>query len=79
MIRVHGVRVPVPEALADIRDLIDDAILVREDTTIQGMRLLHRHVGVVAERPARSASPRSSSGQSCFATNSSARSCAVVT
>jgi len=44
-----GVRVPVPEALGDIRDLIDDAILVREDTIIQGMRLLHRHVGVVAE------------------------------
>jgi len=44
-----GVRVPVPEALADIRDLIDDAVLVREDTIIQGMRLLHRHAGVVAE------------------------------
>ncbi|HEY8312146.1 MAG TPA: threonine/serine dehydratase [Gemmatimonadaceae bacterium] len=44
-----GVRVPVPEALADLRGLVDDALLVRDETIIEGMRLLHRHVGVVAE------------------------------
>ncbi len=44
-----GVRVPIPEALKDMRGLVDDAILVREETIIQGMRLLHRHAGVVAE------------------------------
>ncbi len=44
-----GVRVPVPEALADLRGLVDDALLVRDETIIRGMRLLHRHVGVVAE------------------------------
>jgi threonine dehydratase len=43
------VRIPIPEAVEDMRDLVDDAILVREDTIIQGMRLLHRHVGIVAE------------------------------
>ena len=44
-----GVRVPVPEALADLRDLVDDALLVRDETIIEGMRLIHRHAGVVAE------------------------------
>jgi threonine dehydratase len=44
-----GVRVPVPQALEDMRGLIDDALLVREDTILTGMRLLHRHAGVVAE------------------------------
>lgn len=44
-----GVRVPIPEALQDMRGLVDDALLVREDTIIQAMRLLHRHAGVVAE------------------------------
>jgi threonine dehydratase len=44
-----GVRVPVPQALEDMRGLVDDAILVREETILQAMRLLHRHVGVVVE------------------------------
>lgn len=44
-----GVRVPVPEALADMRGLVDEALLVSEDRIIAGMRLLHRHAGVVAE------------------------------
>ena len=44
-----GVRVPIPEALADMRGLVDDTILVREDTLVQAMRQLHRHAGVVAE------------------------------
>ncbi len=44
-----GVRVPVPEALADLRGLVDDALLVRDETIIAGMRLLHRHAGVVVE------------------------------
>ena len=44
-----GVRVPVAQALADMRGQVDEALLVREDTIIQGMRLFHRHAGVVAE------------------------------
>ncbi|MCA1669435.1 MAG: threonine/serine dehydratase [Thermomicrobia bacterium] len=44
-----GVRVPVPEALADLRGLVDDALLVRDETIIAAMRLLHRHAGVVVE------------------------------
>ncbi len=44
-----GVRVPVPEALADLHGLVDDALLVRDETIIAGVRLLHRHAGVVVE------------------------------
>lgn len=44
-----GVRVPVPEALADMRGLVDDALLVGEESIVAAMRLLHRHAGVVAE------------------------------
>lgn len=44
-----GVRVPVPEALEDMRGLVDDAILVSEDALVKAMRLLHCHAGIVAE------------------------------
>lgn len=44
-----GVRVPVPQALEDMDGLVDDAVLVGEDSIIEAMRLLHRHAGVVAE------------------------------
>lgn len=44
-----GVRLPVPEALADLAGLIDDFVLVPDEVTIAAMQLLHRHAGVVAE------------------------------
>ena len=44
-----GVRVPVPEALDDLRGLVDALILVPDDAILRAMRLLHRHAGVVAE------------------------------
>jgi len=44
-----GVREPIPAAVEDLRGLVDDAILVGEDTILTGMRLLHRHAGIVAE------------------------------
>ena len=44
-----GVRVPVPQALEDMDGLVDDAVLVGEDSIIEAMRLLHCHAGVVAE------------------------------
>jgi threonine dehydratase len=44
-----GVRVPVPEALVDLRGVVDELILVPDDGILQAMRLLHRHAGVVAE------------------------------
>jgi threonine dehydratase len=44
-----GVRVPVPEALADLTGLVDAFVLVPDELTLRAMRLLHRHAGVVAE------------------------------
>ncbi|MBM3449471.1 MAG: pyridoxal-phosphate dependent enzyme [Armatimonadetes bacterium] len=44
-----GVRVPIPQTLVDLRDLIDDAVLVSEDTLIAAMRVIHRHAGLVCE------------------------------
>jgi hypothetical protein len=42
-------RSPIPEALADMDGLIDDAFLVEDASMIIGMRLLHSHTGLVAE------------------------------
>jgi threonine dehydratase len=44
-----GVRLPVPEAVADMRGTVDDAVLVREPSIVAAMRLVHAHLGVVIE------------------------------
>lgn len=44
-----AVRVPVPQALEDMKGLIDDAILVKEESLVSAMKLLHQHVGIVVE------------------------------
>ena len=44
-----GVRVPVPEALGDMEGLVDETLLVQEQTMIEAMRLVHRHLGLVVE------------------------------
>ena len=44
-----GVRIPVPEALADLQGLLDDYVLVPDALTVRAMRLLHQHAGLVAE------------------------------
>jgi threonine dehydratase len=44
-----GVRVPVPEALADFAKLADDALLVSEGSLRKAMQLLHQHAGLVVE------------------------------
>lgn len=44
-----GVRVPVPDALSDLAGLVDEFVLVPDEFTLQAMRLLHRHAGLVAE------------------------------
>lgn len=44
-----GVREPVPEAVEDMNPLIDDGILVSEESIIEGMRLMKNKAGVVAE------------------------------
>ncbi|NJL05230.1 MAG: pyridoxal-phosphate dependent enzyme [Chloroflexaceae bacterium] len=44
-----AVRVPVPEALADMHGLADETLLVQDATIITAMRLLHEHAGLVVE------------------------------
>ncbi len=44
-----GVRVPIAQALEDLAGLVDDALLVSEDSILGAMRLLHQHAGLVAE------------------------------
>jgi threonine dehydratase len=44
-----GVRVPIAEAVADMRTTVDDVRLVRDADLVQAMQLLHRHAGLVVE------------------------------
>jgi threonine dehydratase len=44
-----GVRVPIPEAVADMGGLVDDVLLVEDSAILEAMRLAHRHLGVVLE------------------------------
>ena len=42
-------RCPIPEVLDDLLVLLDDVMLVREDSIKTGMRMLHEHAGLVVE------------------------------
>ena len=42
-------RTPIPEALQDMQGLVDEALLVSDEAIVRGMKLLHRHAGLVAE------------------------------
>ena len=44
-----AVRVPIPEAVADMRGLVDDVVLVDDDTTRRAMELVRRHAGIILE------------------------------
>jgi threonine dehydratase len=44
-----GVRIPIPEALADLKGIVDETLLVQEDSIIAGMQLIHQHAGLVVE------------------------------
>jgi threonine dehydratase len=44
-----GVRVPIAECIEDMRDTIDEAFLVKDETIIEAMRLAHQHLGLVLE------------------------------
>lgn len=44
-----AVRIPVPQALMDMKGLVDDALLVHDHSIIQGMQLIHQHLGIVTE------------------------------
>jgi len=42
-------RCPIPEVLDDLLVVLDDVMLVREDSIKVGMRMLYEHVGLVVE------------------------------
>lgn len=44
-----AVRLPVPEALADMRGTVDDVLQVTDDAIRRAMRLLFQHAGLVVE------------------------------
>ena len=44
-----AVRIPIAEALDDMKHLADEAILVKEDSILQAMKLLHIHTGLIPE------------------------------
>lgn len=44
-----GVRLPVEQSLIDMEDLIDDGVLVAEDSITRAMKLLHENAGLVVE------------------------------
>jgi threonine dehydratase len=44
-----GVRVPIREAVDDMRGLVDDVHLVEDAAIIEAMRLIFRHAGLVTE------------------------------
>ena len=44
-----AVRVPVPEAVADMRGTVDEVLLVSEDAIERAMRLTFQHAGLVVE------------------------------
>jgi threonine dehydratase len=44
-----GVRLPVQTALDDIENLMDDGMLVEENSILEAMKLLHQHAGLVVE------------------------------
>jgi threonine dehydratase len=44
-----GVRVPIAEAVADMRDIVDEVVLVSDADIIAAMRLLFRAAGLLAE------------------------------
>lgn len=44
-----AVRIPVQQALDDMKGLVDDAILVKEESILKAIKLLHVHAGIVVE------------------------------
>ena len=44
-----AVRVPIAQAVADLRELVDDVLVVDDDSIVRAMRLVHEHAGLVVE------------------------------
>ncbi len=44
-----AVRVPIPEAVEDMRGVVDEVLLADDAAMVEGVRLVHRHTGLVVE------------------------------
>ncbi len=44
-----AVRIPVPQALEDMKGAVDEGIFIKEDSIVEAMQLLHLHTGLVVE------------------------------
>jgi threonine dehydratase len=44
-----GVRIPVPEVLADMAGTVEDVLLVDDEAMVRAMKLLHEYLGLVIE------------------------------
>ena len=44
-----GVRIPVPEAVEDMRNTVDDVLLVDDARIVAAMRLICAHAGLIIE------------------------------
>jgi threonine dehydratase len=44
-----AVRVPIPEALADLEGIVDDIVLVSDVALKQALHLIYQHLGLIAE------------------------------
>ncbi len=44
-----AIRVPIPEAVADMHGLVDDVVTVSDAQIVNAMRLVHEHAGLVLE------------------------------
>lgn len=44
-----AVRLPMKQAIEDLKPLVDDTILVNDESIKTGMKLIHQHLGIVSE------------------------------
>lgn len=44
-----GIRIPIPECVADMDGVIDDGLFVQEPSFVAAMRLAHQHLGLILE------------------------------
>jgi threonine dehydratase len=44
-----GVRIPVAEAVSEMKELVSEGLLVKEETIIRAMQLLRLHAGIIVE------------------------------
>lgn len=44
-----NVRIPIPQALEDMRGIVDEAVLVEDKSIIKSMKLLYKHLGIEVE------------------------------